>query len=143
MRPLLARAEQPVDLVGRRIVAADGHVGLGGEVELAAGEPQSVRASERAQLDVVQLFPGRDVDDREGVAPALAIAAVIAREREFPVVGDGQLVGVLPDGDAAHHLAVRRIDDGHRVLALVKDEKGGRWRLLRNDGCLGYETDNQ
>ena len=42
VRPLLDRAEQRVDLVARRIVAADRHVGLGREIDLAtAGGPSS------------------------------------------------------------------------------------------------------
>ena len=57
-----------------------------------------MRAAQRGQIDAVQLFAGRDVDDGDGVAPSRAGTGVIARERELAVIGDGQLVRVLPGG---------------------------------------------
>jgi hypothetical protein len=63
--PSLAGAQQPVNLVARRVIAAYRHVRLGGEVELAVGEPQAVRTAQRGQIDTVQLFASRDVDDGE------------------------------------------------------------------------------
>ena len=125
MGPVLAQAEQPVDLVAGRVIASDGHASLGGEIQLPVGEPQPVRAAEGTQIDPVQLLPGRDVDHRDGIAASRAGAGVIAGERELSVVRNGQLMRILPGRDAAHHLAARRIDDCHRVLALVKDKQRG------------------
>ena len=98
MGPFLAGAQNPVYLVAGRIVAADHHVRLGGEVELAVGEPQAVRTAQRREVDMVQLFAGRDVEDGEGVASLCAVTAVIAGEGEFPIGRYSQFVGSWPTG---------------------------------------------
>ena len=95
MGPVLAQAEQPIHLVARGVIAGDGHAPLGGEVQLAVGEPQAVRAAQRTDLDPVQFLAARDIDDRQAVPPSRPGSGVIAGEREPAVVGDGQLVGVL------------------------------------------------
>ena len=79
-----------------------------------------MRAGQRSQIDAVQLLAGRDVDDGDAVAPSRARTGVVAREGKLPVVGHGQLMRVLPGGHATHHLAIRRIDNRHRVFALVQ-----------------------
>ena len=76
-------------------------------------------------------LPRGDVHDRDAVAALGGRAAVVGREGEPAVVGDGRLVRVLPrGGDAAEHLAAGRVDDRHRVLALVQDEQRRPPRLL-------------
>src|SRR5208283_3139268 len=97
----------------------------------AVGEPQAVRTAQRGQIDTVQLFATRDVNDRDGVPPLCAGTAVVACESEFPIGGDSQLVRVLPDRDMTRDLAALRVNDGHCVLALMQDEQRRRWSLLR------------
>ena len=138
----LAGAQQPVNLVARRVIAANRHVRLGGEVELAVSEPQAVRTAQRGQIDAVQLLAGRDVDDGDGVSPLCAGAAVIACESEFPIGGHSQLVRVLADRDMTRDLAGLRVNDGHCVLALMQDQQRRRWSLLRPGSAAGHDTDN-
>ena len=140
VRPVLAQAEQPVDLVRLRVVASDRHAALGGEIRLAIGEPEAVRAAERGDVNAMDLLPRRDVDDGQGVASARTRAGVVGRDGELPVVGDDQLVRVLSRGGPARHLAARRVDDGHRVLALEQDQQRRRRRLLRRGVGDGQAT---
>jgi hypothetical protein len=51
VRPVLSRSHDPVDLVRRRVVAADGLRRLGRKPHLAQLEVQPVRPAQRAQVD--------------------------------------------------------------------------------------------
>ena len=54
--PVLAGAEHPIDLLRRRIVAADHLGGFGREPDFAAHEHQAVRSAQRAEIDRRQCF---------------------------------------------------------------------------------------
>ena len=70
---VLAGAEDQVDLAGGWVVAADGLGDLAGEVGLALGDGEAVRASDGAEVDRRESLAVDQVDDGEGVELSKAV----------------------------------------------------------------------
>ena len=105
MGPVLAEPEQPVDLVGLGIVAADGLVALDREVEPAPGEAHVVRLAAAPDVEPAQLGQRLQVDHGDAVAGA-------GHERQLPVRRRGHLVGAAHRGHLPEHRPCHRVDDG-------------------------------
>ena len=131
---VLAGAEHHVDLVRRRVVAADHLVRLGREVDLVADCRESVRAAQRRQVDAVQFLAAGDVDHRERVARRVA-AAIVRDERQLAVRGRLHLVRLIAGANRPQHLFRRRIDNRERPLFVQHQQRlRGREPRRRDQG---------
>ncbi len=116
---VLARAHDPVDLLGGGVVAAH-HLGaFGGEVQLTAGEVQAVGLAQSAQIDRRQGLLRDQVDPGDGVS-----AAIVGDVGDLAVVRYGDLVRIVAHGHARHDRQTRRVDDDQRVLRFFEDQQG-------------------
>ena len=122
--PILAGAEDPIDVLRGWIVAADDLIRLRREIEFAAREIQSVSGMQRAEIDGGQRLAGNQIDDGDRVQSAVG-TAVVRDVGEFAVVGGDDFVGIGAGGDAGQNLQCGGIDDRDRVVALRKNQESG------------------
>ncbi|PYU83154.1 MAG: hypothetical protein DMG50_09165 [Acidobacteria bacterium] len=125
MRSVLTGAENPINALRGRIVAADDLVRLCGEVELAAGERQTMRGAQCPEIDRRQRLSGCEIDDGDGVERTVG-TAVVRNVGQLAIRGCHDFMGIRPGGHARHNLQVHRINNGQRIVALLQYEQ--RWR---------------
>ena len=131
---ILAGAEYPIHTLRRRIVATDDFIGLGREIEPAAGKIQSVHGMQRAEIDGRQRLARDQVDNRDRVKSAVEpMPLPVGDEREAPVIRGDDLVRIRSGWKLSENLKRRGVDDGDGVLVFRQRED--RRVLRRRNAC--------
>ena len=120
MRLILAGTEDPIDFLRRRIVAADNLVSLGGEPDLASGESQAMRSTQRAEVDRGQSLLLQQINYCQGV---VGPAAVVGDVGESSISGGDHFVRVRTGWHTRDDFTAHRIHDGESVVGLSQHQE--------------------
>src|ERR1017187_4128354 len=124
---VLAGAENPIDLLSGRIIAADGFGGFRGEPRLAAGEIQSMRAAQRSKVNRRQSLSCYEIDYGECVVSS---AAVVGDVGSLAICRGDDFVRIVADGNARNRFQRDGIDNGERVSGFGEHQQRVCGRVL-------------
>jgi hypothetical protein len=121
--PVLSQAHDPINFLGRRIVAPDNFAPFRREEDFPGGKHQTVGRAQGPEFHGRQRLLRHQIHHGQGVA----VPAVVRNKRQFAVGGRHNLVRLVAGGRHPDHLERDGINNRQRMVALVENkQRGGR-----------------